>query len=49
MPTDAKTLFRPDAIRPKLAKFTFLPAAVTACSTLARWAKLHKSKKTDGG
>jgi len=43
MPADSKPIFRPEAIRPHLHKFT-LPAAVTALRPqLAKWAALLES------
>ncbi|MCU0703228.1 MAG: hypothetical protein MUF18_04470, partial [Fimbriiglobus sp.] len=43
MPADVKPLFRPDAVRPKLAGFTVPAAAFTARSELAKWVKLLAS------
>jgi SAM-dependent methyltransferase len=40
MPADVKPLFRPDAVRPKLAGFTVPPSAVAARPKLADWVKL---------
>ncbi len=44
MPTPAKSLFRPEALRPKLAAFTVPPSAVAARAKLADWAKLLASE-----
>ena len=43
MPADVKPLFRPDALRPKLAGFTVPPAALAARPKLAEWVKLLAS------
>lgn len=43
MPADVKPLFRPDALRPKLAEFTVPSAAVSARPKLAAWVKLLAS------
>jgi len=43
MPADVKPLFRPDALRPKLAEFTIPLAAMTARPKLAEWVKLLAS------
>ncbi len=43
MPADVKPLFRPDALRPKLAGFAVPPAAVAARPKLAVWVKLLAS------
>jgi hypothetical protein len=43
MPADVKPLFRPDALRPKLAEFNVTPAAVAARPKLAEWVKLLAS------
>ncbi len=43
MPVDSKPLFRPEAIRPHLAKFTLPAAAVALKPKLAKWAALLES------
>jgi hypothetical protein len=40
MPATAKPLFRPEALRPKLAAFAVPPAAAAARAQLANWANL---------
>ncbi len=47
MPTAAKPLFRPEALRPKMAAFTVPPAAVAARPQLANWVKLLGAKKAE--
>ena len=47
MPSAAKPLFRPEALRPKLAAFTVPPAAVAARPQLANWVKLLAAKKAE--
>jgi hypothetical protein len=47
MPIPAKSLFRPEALRPKLAAFALPPDAVAARSKLANWAKLLGSKEAE--
>jgi hypothetical protein len=48
MPTAAKPLFRPEALRPKLSAFTLPPAAAAARIKLAHWSKLLGTKKAEG-
>ena len=43
-----KPLFRPEALRPRLAGFHMPAAAVAARPKLAHWAKLLGSKQADG-
>ncbi len=43
MPADVKPLFRPDALRPKLAGFNVPPAAAAARQKLAAWVTLLAS------
>ncbi len=45
MPSPAKPLFRPEALRPRLTAFTVPPAAIEARAKLANWAKLLDSKQ----
>ncbi|MFL5340566.1 MAG: hypothetical protein ACJ8F7_10490 [Gemmataceae bacterium] len=47
MPTEAKPLFRPDALRPALSSFTLPPAAVAARPKPVNWATLLASTKAD--
>src|SRR5947207_2319637 len=47
MPADAKPLFRPEALRPKLAGFTLPPSAEAARSKLADWTALLGSPGAD--
>jgi hypothetical protein len=47
MPTAAKPLFRPEALRPLLKAFTIPPAAEAARAKLADWAKLLASKQAE--
>ena len=47
MPTDPKPLFRPDALRPKLAVFTLPPAAAGARPKLGNWKSLLHSKAAE--
>src|SRR5260370_30164800 len=47
MPTDAKPLFRPDALRTKLAAFTFPTASASARPKLTDWANLLGSKDAE--
>jgi hypothetical protein len=47
MPTDPKPLFRPDALRPKLAAFTLPPAAAGARPKLGNWKSLLHSKAAE--
>ena len=53
MPTEVKSLFHPDALRPGLSKFVLPPAAVEARPKLEEWAKrlasgyLDKKKETE--
>ncbi|MFL5339061.1 MAG: Eco57I restriction-modification methylase domain-containing protein [Gemmataceae bacterium] len=47
MPTEAKPLFRPDAMRPALSNFTLPPAAVAARPKIVNWATLLASTKAD--
>ena len=47
MPTAAKPLFRPEALRPKLSAFIVPPAAVAARLKLAHWVKLLGTKKAE--
>src|SRR5947209_6558099 len=47
MPADAKPLFRPEALRPKLAGFTLPPSAEVARPKLADWAALLGSPGAD--
>ena len=47
MPTDPKPLFRPDALRPKLAVFTLPTAAAGARPKLGNWKRLLHSKAAD--
>ena len=47
MPTIAKPLFRPEALRPKLSTFIVPPTAVAARPQLANWVKLLGSKKAE--
>lgn len=48
IPTEAKPLFRAEALRPRLATFAISPAAVAARAKLANWAQLLASKQTEG-
>ena len=48
MPIDAKPLFRPDAVRPKLAGFVLPAAADAAIAKLANWSNLLGSKQAEG-
>ena len=45
MAVASKPLFRPEAMRPKLSAFAVPPAAATARTQLANWAKLLGTKK----
>jgi hypothetical protein len=47
MPTAAKPVFRPEALRPKLSAFTVPPAAATARIKLAHWTKLLGTKQAE--
>jgi hypothetical protein len=47
MPTDPKPLFRPDALRPKLAAFALPPAAAGARPKLGNWKSLLHSKAAE--
>ncbi len=47
MPTDPKPLFRPDALRPKLAAFALPPAAAGARPKLGNWTSLLHSKAAE--
>jgi hypothetical protein len=47
MPTAAKPLFRPEALRPKLVAFTAPPAATAARIKLAHWTKLLGAKQAE--
>ncbi len=47
MPADIKPLFRPEAVRPKVAAFTLPPLAVAGRAKLTVWAKLLGSGKAD--
>ena len=40
MPVDSKTIFRPEAVRPHLAKFALPAAAAATALKLAKWAAL---------
>ena len=47
MPSSAKPLFRPEALRPKLFTFTVPPTAAAARIKLGHWAKLLGTKKAE--
>ena len=47
MPTDAKPLFRADALRPKLNAFALPSAAANAKSTLGKWNELLSSNAAE--
>ena len=47
MPTDAKPLFRPDALRTKLAAFTLSPGAANFRPKLGNWTDLLSSKAAE--
>jgi hypothetical protein len=47
MPLTAKPLFRPEALRPKLAGFAVPAAAVAARAKLVQWAELFGSKQAE--
>src|SRR5947207_16011232 len=47
MPTEAKALFRPEAVRPKLLNCPLAPGAQAARSKLANWADLLAGGKAD--
>jgi methylase of polypeptide subunit release factors len=47
MPTAAKPLFRPEALRPKLSAFTVPSAAAAARIKLTHWAKLLGTKQAE--
>jgi type I restriction-modification system DNA methylase subunit len=47
MPTAAKPLFRPEALRPKLSAFTVPSAAAAARIKLTHWTKLLGSKQAE--
>jgi hypothetical protein len=47
MPAETKPLFRPEALRPRLAAFTLPPIASKARAKLTRWANLLASKAVD--
>ncbi len=47
MPTPAKLLFRPEALRPKLSAFVLTSAAIAARTKLANWAKLLETKQAE--
>jgi integrase len=47
MPTDAKPLFRPDALRPKLSAFSLPAAATSARPKLGHWTDLLSSKAAE--
>src|SRR5437016_11641094 len=47
MPAAAKPLFRPEALRPKLAAFTIPPQAAAARTRLVSWAQLLGSKQAE--
>jgi hypothetical protein len=47
MPTDPKPLFRPDALRPKLAAFTLPPSVAGARPKLGNWKSLLHSKTAE--
>src|SRR4051812_17459143 len=48
MPTEAKPLFRPEAIRPRLATFHPPPAALAARPKLTQWSNLLASPQGSG-
>ena len=47
MPTDAKPLFRPEALRPKLSAFSLSAAAANARPKLANWMDLLSSQAAE--
>ena|ERR1051326_4103000 len=47
MPIDAKPLFRPDALRPRLGAFALAPATTTIRPKLHHWHDLLKSRAAD--
>jgi hypothetical protein len=47
MPVTAKPLFRPEALRPKLAGFTVPATAIAARAKLVQWAELLGSKQAE--
>jgi hypothetical protein len=47
LPTEAKPLFRPDALRPRLAEFVLPPRIQTWREKLDRWVELLRSGRAD--
>ncbi len=47
MPTEAKPLFRAEALRPRLATFAVSPTALAARPKLVNWAQLFASKQAE--
>ena len=47
MPITPKPLFRPDALRPKLAGFTLPAGAAAARAKIVQWAELFGTKQAE--